>query len=72
MKWWQDVSERALATAIQVVLAAITTDMLYAWFAGFDDDYRTLVVMGIAAALAVVKGAVARKLGDPDSASLVD
>lgn len=71
MRWWQDTAERALATMLQVVLASISVEMLYRWFAWLPGDYKLVIVTGIAAGLAVIKAALARRFGDSESASLI-
>lgn len=65
----KDLIERTVATYVQVFLGLIiatSTDMV---------DINTLKVAAISAlpaALAVAKGLIAKRFGDPNSASLVD
>lgn len=60
-KFAKDLAERVLWTAVQAglaVLAVEVTNLDYAW------------VPAATVALAVAKGLVAKKVGDPDSAAL--
>ena len=58
--YWRDLTERVFWTAVQAGLGLVTVEAL-----GVPVAYAAVV----ATVLAVVKGLVARKLGDPDSAS---
>ena len=59
-KFWEDLIERTLWTGIQAALAVLTVGVA---------DLENSWVIPIAIALAAIKAQVARKLGDPDSAS---
>lgn len=60
--FWADWAERVAWTAIQGGLAIVTVDNL---------DLPTWAVPTIAAALAALKGFVAKQIGNQDSASTV-
>lgn len=64
----RDLAERTLATAVVaaggVAVAAGPADMFSASF------WQTMAVAGMAAAGTLLKGLFARKVGDPNSASL--
>ena len=62
-KFLKDVAERAIMTAIQAGVAA--------WVTLGNDGWKTAALAGVAAALSVVKSAIAHKIGNPESASVV-
>ena len=68
-KFQKDLLERVLRTFTQAALAVVVTDL-----AGVTsvDGARTLLVAAIAAGLSATIGIVAKGLGDPDSASVID
>ena len=59
-RFWLDPAERVGWTAAQVVLAGVTVDVL---------DLPSWAAMPTAAALAALKGPVARRVGSSDSAA---
>jgi len=59
-RFWLDLTERVVWTAAQVVLATVTVDAF---------DLPSWAVMPTAAALAMLKGLAARKVGSSDSAA---
>jgi len=62
-QWLKDVAERAGATAAQVFLTLfLVTDLSTA---------ETALTAALAAGLAVLKGAIATRIGDRDTASLL-
>jgi len=61
-RFWLDLAERVVWTAAQVALAGVTVDVF---------DLPSWAVLPAAAALAAVKGLVARHVGDPDSAAML-
>lgn len=71
----RDTIERASSTAVQTFTATMLASPIVSAVAESDyDAVRSLVVAaaiaGGSSALAVVKAAIARKVGDPESASL--
>ncbi len=60
-RYWTDLAERVGWTAAQVVLAGVTVEML---------DLPPWAVPVVATVLAMAKGLVARKVGEPETASL--
>jgi len=60
--YWTDLAERVGWTAAQVILAGVTVEAL---------DLPPWAVPIVATGLAMAKGLVARKVGDPDSAALL-
>lgn len=60
--FWKDWSERVFWTALQGVLAIVIANV-----AGLQGEYVPVLM----AALAAVKGMVARHVGDPNTASTV-
>ena len=68
-KFAKDLFERVAATYVQVFLGLV--------LAGWTDvlnisTFKVAAVSAIPAALAVLKGAIAKSFGDPDSASLTN
>lgn len=59
-RFWLDLAERVGWTAAQVILAGVTVEAF---------DLPGWAVAPAAAVLAIVKGLVARHVGNPDSAS---
>ena len=67
--WFVDVSERALATFVE---SAVGIWILAGPASLFTiSSAKGAAAAGVIAGLAVVKGAIATKVGDKDSASLV-
>jgi hypothetical protein len=65
----RDLCERVVATFVQASLGAMTSNSM------FDlgvDQWKMMAGAGVAAAISVIKGALASKLGTPGTASLVD
>ena len=65
----KDLIERVLATFVQAALGAMTSNSM------FDlgvDQWKMMAGAGIAAAISVLKGAMATKLGTKGTASLTD
>ena len=65
----KDLVERVLATFVQAALGAMTSNSM------FDlgvDQWKMMAGAGIAAAIAVLKGALAPQLGTKGTASLAD
>jgi len=62
-KFWKDLCERAVMTAAQAAIAS--------YLVVGPDGWKTAALAGVAAALSVIKSAIAHKIGDPDSASTV-
>jgi len=65
----KDLVERVLATFVQAALGAMTSNSM------FDlgvDQWKMMAGAGIAAAISVLKGALASKLGTKGTASLAD
>jgi hypothetical protein len=59
-RFWLDLGERVAWTAAQVALAGVTVDAF---------DLPSWAVLPTAAALAALKGLVARRVGSSDSAA---
>lgn len=71
----RDLLERVVATFCQGALGAVGVDALAAAAASGPvdvDPLRAALVGGVAALLSLIKGWAARRVGDPDSASLAD
>ena len=65
----RDLVERVVATFVQASLGAMTSNSM------FDlgvDQWKMMAGAGIAAAISVLKGALASKLGTKGTASLAD
>ncbi len=65
----KDLVERVLATFVQAALGAMTSNSM------FDlgvDQWKMMAGAGIAAAISVLKGALATQLGTKGTASLAD
>jgi|TARA_Y100001951_G_C11038521_1_gene128930 hypothetical protein len=65
----KDLLERVVATFVQASLGAMTSNSM------FDlgvDQWKMMAGAGIAAAISVLKGAMATKLGTKGTASLTD
>tara|TARA_B100000378_G_scaffold228406_1_gene192824 strand:- start:38 stop:244 length:207 start_codon:yes stop_codon:yes gene_type:complete len=65
----RDLVERVVATFVQASLGAMTSNSM------FDlgvDQWKMMAGAGIAAAISVLKGAMASKLGTKGTASLTD
>jgi hypothetical protein len=65
----KDLIERVLATFVQAALGAMTSNSM------FDlgvDQWKMMAGAGIAAAISVLKGSLASKLGTKGTASMVD
>jgi len=65
----RDLFERVIATFVQAALGALGTNSLLDLGV---DNWKLVVSAGAAAALSVIKAAVAKRLGTPGTASLVD
>ena len=63
MKLFRDIAERAVLTFVEAFLAVFVVSDL--------SSIRSAAVAGAAAALAVVKGAIASKVGDTGTAALL-
>ena len=64
-----DLLERVVATCVQAALGAMTSNSM------FDlgvDQWKMMAGAGVAAAISVLKGALATKLGTKGTASLAD
>ena len=69
MKWFTDMSERALKTFLQVFIAAL---VLVPGANLFDLSLlRTAAMGGVAAALSVVSSMLSTRVGNKDSAALL-
>lgn len=65
-KFLEDMAERAAVTGAQVLLASLGSSTL------FDADWRFVAsTTGGAVLASVLKSIIARRTGDPESASLV-
>ena len=65
----RDLVERVLATFVQAALGAMTSNSM------FDlgvDQWKMMAGAGIAAAISVIKGALATQMGTKGTASLAD
>ena len=65
----KDLVERVVATFVQASLGAMTSNSM------FDlgvDQWKMMAGAGVAAAISVLKGAMAPKLGTKGTASLTD
>ncbi len=65
----KDLVERVVATFVQAALGAMTSNSM------FDlgvDQWKMMAGAGIAAAISVLKGALASNLGTKGTASMVD
>ena len=65
----KDLVERVLATFVQAALGAMTSNSM------FDlgvDQWKMMAGAGIAAAISVLKGALATQMGTKGTASLAD
>ncbi len=65
----RDLVERVVATFVQASLGAMTSNSM------FDlgvDQWKMMAGAGVAAAISVLKGAMASKLGTKGTASLTD
>ena len=65
----KDLVERVVATFVQASLGAMTSNSM------FDlgvDQWKMMAGAGVAAAVSVIKGALATKIGTPGTASLAD
>ena len=65
----RDLVERVVATFVQAAIGAMSSNSM------FDlgvDQWKMMAGAGVAAAVSVIKGALASKLGTPGTASLVD
>ena len=65
----KDLVERVLATFVQAALGAMASNSM------FDlgvDQWKMMAGAGVAAAVSVLKGALAAKVGTPGTASLAD
>ena len=65
----KDLLERVVATFVQASLGAMTSNSMFALGV---DQWKMMAGAGIAAAISVLKGAMATKLGTKGTASLTD
>ncbi len=63
----RDLAERVVATFVQAFIAALSLQAVL----GDVDALRSAGIAGVAAVLSLLKGLVAKGVGDSDSASLV-
>jgi Putative lactococcus lactis phage r1t holin len=69
-KWWKDVGERTMATAVQAGLAVVFVAVMDK--KDLNIDWKaTLSIAVVAACAAFWKGYAAQFRGDPNSASLI-
>lgn len=71
-RWWRDVGERMLATAVQAAVAVLVVKLGTAGSVSAMDWTSAADVAATAALLALGKGIVARRTGDPATAGFVD
>ncbi|MAZ45207.1 MAG: hypothetical protein CMD74_00690 [Gammaproteobacteria bacterium] len=65
----RDLIERVVATFVQAAIGAMSSNSM------FDlgvDQWKMMAGAGVAAAVSVLKGALATKIGTPGTASLAD
>ena len=65
----KDLVERVVATFVQAAIGAMSSNSM------FDlgvDHWKMMAGAGVAAAVSVIKGALASKIGTPGTASLAD
>ena len=65
----KDLVERVVATFVQAAIGAMSSNSM------FDlgvDQWKMMAGAGVAAAVSVIKGALATKIGSPGTASLAD
>jgi|GEM_PF-1588480 len=65
----KDLVERVVATFVQAAIGAMSSNSM------FDlgvDQWKMMAGAGVAAAVSVIKGALASKIGTPGTASLAD
>ena len=65
----KDLIERVVATFVQAAIGAMSSNSM------FDlgvDQWKMMAGAGVAAAVSVIKGALASKIGTPGTASLAD
>lgn len=65
----KDLIERVVATFVQAAIGAMSSNSM------FDlgvDQWKMMAGAGVAAAVSVIKGALATKIGTPGTASLAD
>ena len=65
----KDLVERVVATFVQAAIGAMSSNSV------FDlgvDQWKMMAGAGVAAAVSVIKGALASKIGTPGTASLAD
>ncbi len=69
LPFWKDAAERAIKTAAQAILALLTTNMTGILEV---DPVQTFSVAALAAVVSVLTSVVSSKVGDDDSASVVN
>jgi hypothetical protein len=68
--FWMDAAERALKTFFQVFLAVVIEERI---FNAFELDWQQMAGIGLGAALiSVATSVVSSRVGDHESASLID
>lgn len=69
-QFWLDTAERAIKTFFQVFLALAVEDRI---FNAFDLDWNQMLGIGLGSALvSVATSVVSSRVGDHDTASLID
>lgn len=68
-RFWLDLAERVGFTALQAFAATFVVGAVSDF--GDVDLWQRALVAAVAAALAVVKGVAAQRVGDPDSAAML-
>lgn len=67
--FWLEATERAIRTAAQALLGALTAGFAFTDAAQWGD---ALIAAGIAALISYLMSVVATRVGDPESPSFVD
>lgn len=71
-RWWKDVGERMIATAVQAALAVVVVALADSGRSDINIDWKATISIALVAACASFwKGWAAQLRGDPNSASLV-
>lgn len=69
--FWRDAAERAIATAAQTGIGVLVVDGAGVGLLDVDVP-AALSLIGAAALVSILKSLAARRVGTPDTASLVD